>query len=60
VTTFHESFVSAATVVFLLLALIWNKKDWTNLAFKIVFILLTVWGGVLLMQAHKLIVRVPA
>ena len=33
-----------AIVVFILLGIIWRKGDWTNLAIKVGFFALAVWG----------------
>lgn len=49
-------FTLAATVVFAILALAWNKNSWLNLFIKAGLIAMTVWG-VFVLYALKIVVR---
>lgn len=52
-----NAFVYVATIVFALLALIWNKSNWLNFLIRAVFFFMTFWGIVQSLQALGYMVK---
>lgn len=44
------SFVWLATIIFGLLFVIWDKKDWFNFFIKVVFFVVTIQGIIILVE----------
>lgn len=50
-------FILSSTILFCFLALIWKKEDALNTFIKMAFILLTCWGGYLLLGPLNLVAQ---
>lgn len=48
-------YLMTSTIVFLLLSLLWNNKDWFNIIFKICLFGLTVVGILLILQHYDVL-----
>ena len=50
-----ENFALVSTLLFLLLSLVWRNSDWLNLILRLVWIVMTFWGGIhAWMYVHEL------
>jgi hypothetical protein len=54
-----NNYIYASTIIFVLLALIWNGKTWPNLFIKATLLFMGVAGIVLSLTALGYITRVP-
>ena len=48
-------YLMTSTILFLLLVLVWNNKDWLNIFFKILLFMLTVVGILLILQHYDIL-----
>jgi len=49
-----NNYVIISTVIFLILALIWNKNDWGNFGIKTILAILTFYGGYIIFTQNLL------
>lgn len=54
-----NAFLVLATLWFILLAVIWNNRDWSNLLIKTAFVAMAIMGGTITAQALGYVVRIP-
>jgi len=52
------TFLIVASIMFLFLGVIWKKDDIANVVFKVAFLSMCVWGGVLTLEALGFIIKV--
>lgn len=51
-------FIWISTILFFLLAIIWQKSNFINFLLKVMFIVITLWGIFLLLDQYGLIIAV--
>jgi len=51
-------YTGVATIIFMLLAIIWSTKGWSNFSIKFTFFTMTLWSGFNFLNALGYLVKV--